>query len=299
MNNFLKKCRLANSFEIPALKYLFETCFSASPAEVTFFFEKKFDLNNCLVYKADGKVVSALHLMDAELVHSCCSEKAYYVYAASTLPDYIKCGFMSALINYSFVIAKNRGKTFSVLKPEDLELYKFYEKLGYRKFFKESFFILNKRELFSLLKEKHHFEFTEENDFNKKTSMIYDLLKRMCAKSGGICWSEDHINYALEYNKLCGGKAFVFEEGFLVCGLKNEHTLEISELFCLTKNTLFRLLFNLLYTFKNVKEYIFKVPVGCFKGILKEKVQYCGMIRGLKEGVKILDDGKPYIGFTL
>ncbi len=300
MNVFLEKCRLANVVDVPVLKHLFEGCFCVSHAEVNFFFEKKFTLDNCLVCEVDGKVASALHLMDAELLCGCHCEKVCYVYAASTFPRYRKRGFMSALINYSFEVARGRGKAFSVLKPETLGLYRFYEKLGYKSFFKESFFSFNTEELFSILREKYCFKGIGKAYFDENiTTTVNKLSKKMCTELGGIFWNGSHINYALEYNELCGGKAFVLEKGFLVCCLKSENTLEVSEFFCLTEDTLFELLFKALCTFNGVKKYIFKVPVGCFKGIVEEKVQYCGMIRELKEGVSVLDYSNPYIGFTL
>ena len=298
MEPLLAKYRVSKEQDIPQLKKIFKTSFDVSNEEVEFFFSQKFSLKNCLIGETDEKIVCALHLMDASFVFKSFNERVYYVYAAATLPEYRKKGLMTRLLEYSFKVTKERGKSYSVLKPENTALYDFYQKLGYKKFFKESIYTIERKEFFDLIKLRNK-SFKETNGEHTKKESPEEILKEALLNRGGILFTESHIKYALEYNKLLGGSSYVLDGGFLICNLENKDTLYISELFYLKEETLYSLLLKVYNEFKSVKKYIIKTPCGILKNIFEGKVQYCGMIRSMGGEEVFGDSEKPYLGFTL
>lgn len=210
---------------------------------------------------------------------------------------------MTRLLEYSFKVTKERGKSYSVLKPENTALYDFYQKLGYKKFFKESICTIERKELFKLIEPKIKCFQNVGNKYaeNKK---LEEILRKNLISGGGIFFNENHIKYALEYNKLLGGSSYVLDDGFLICNLEGKDVLYISELFFLKEETLYNLLQGAYNDFQSVKKYVIKTPCGNnlngnVKNVFEEKVQYCGMIKSINGSKDLFHSASPYLGFTL
>ena len=89
---------------------------------------------NVPVVFSDGKIVSALYLIDFELYSNTkFLGNCAYLFAACTKKEYRSRGFMSALVSYSAELCKNRGLKAIFLFPqgESHKLFDFYSKLGF------------------------------------------------------------------------------------------------------------------------------------------------------------------------
>ena len=291
------KFRVSKYSDISELKELFKDSFEVTQEEVNFFFLKKFDAESCLVCELNGKVVSGLHLMDANIILRGFKERADYVYAAATLKNFRKCGIMSALLEYSFKVTEKRGKKFSFLRPETPNLYRFYEKFGYKNFFKENRLNLRRDELLNLLKSEKNT--VPSNSLKASSNNVHLLLNVVLQKIDGVLWPKNHIEYALHYNRLLKGKEFFVEGGFALATEKNNGMVEINEFFYKNKKAGTDILSLVYDNFRAAKTYYFKTAQDYFENIDGVKNQYCGMIRpvGFKGDFKA--PLEAYLGFTL
>lgn len=299
------KYEIAKTKDVKEIKNLFETNFKVKKEEIDLFFNKKFELSNCLVCKVnDNTIASSLHLMEATILCKNFNKKAYYVYAASTLPEYRNNGLMRALLEYSVLISKARGKKYLILLPETKSLYEFYKKLGYKEFFRAYHLKLSRKKLCEVL----------ESNSNKKDTKIYkrpktkdqcdlvlDSLNTVYKDMGGVLFNKEHISYAIEQNILYAGMSIIESFGFAFCfPQKDNSSLEICEFFLTDKKYLFNMLFKIFENFDNFNEYIFKMPINYFDGILKSKSECCGMVRSVDNSEEISKYlSSAYMGFTL
>ena len=299
------KCEIAKTKDIKEIKKLFETNFNVKKEEIDLFFNKKFELNNCLVCKVnDNTVASALHLMEATILCKSFNEKAYYVYAASTLPEYRNNGLMRTLLEYSVLISKEKGKKYLILLPETKSLYEFYEKLGYKKFFRAYHLKLSRKKLCEILESNSNKKDAEIYKISKtkdQCDLVLDSLKTVYKDIGGVLFTTGHINYAIEQNILYAGMSIIENFGFAFCSpQKDNSSLEICEFFLTDKKYLFNMLFKIFKNFDNFNEYTFKMPINYFDGILKSKAECCGMVRSVGNSEEIFKFlSSAYMGFTL
>lgn len=114
------------------LKELWQTSFDDSDASLNFFFEKTVSLDRVLAVFQNGKPVSALYMLESEIVISEKTYSAYYIYAVCTHPDFRGKGLMKSLFEELFKVAKSRNIDYLFLVPEEDYLFKLYEKLGFK-----------------------------------------------------------------------------------------------------------------------------------------------------------------------
>lgn len=114
------------------IKKLWNICFSEFPEFSEWYFENIFQTKNTLVYKENGVICSMLQELNFEFDSTSENKKATYIYGACTHPLYRKQGLMGKLLQQSFANDKAKGIDFSILIPENEELFRFYEKFGYK-----------------------------------------------------------------------------------------------------------------------------------------------------------------------
>lgn len=119
-----KKC---TDRDLPALKNIWLSCFEEREDAAELFFKRNKSHFHAYACEADGKLVSALYLIDCSLN----GDRAHYLCGAATLPAYRGKGYISALIQYALDDAKQRGDRFSLLLPASDPLYGFYDRFGY------------------------------------------------------------------------------------------------------------------------------------------------------------------------
>ncbi len=233
--------KTAGSGDIRELKKLWLSCFEDSRGAAELFFERNKNTYHAYAATADGKIVSALYLIDCKLG----GENAHYLCGAATLPEYRKRGIMSALIEYSLNDAKSRGDCFSVLLPANAELYRFYSAHGYRTSCAVSVARITREQLENVgehpcvlpRKMNRSLEF-DRNPMREQTSGLrvdtqvrpykYDFedLQSGFKKNNFLYWNNNYIRFAIDYYACYGVKTVysknalaIFEEENGVCNV--------------------------------------------------------------------------------
>lgn len=109
---------------------LWQECFGDSREYVSFYLEQCFTSDTILVYCVDGKPASMLSLLPVFLCFGGSGEcvPGRYVYAVATKRAYRGQGYAGALISE----AKRRFSGPLVLKPGEMGLYAYYERMGFQ-----------------------------------------------------------------------------------------------------------------------------------------------------------------------
>ena len=283
--------RFADFKDIDQLKVIWKDCFNESDKAIDFFFENKFPNTRCVVLEVDKRIVSALYMLDANMVLSEKLCPCYYLYAAGTLPNFQGHGYMSKLIEYANKQAIRLKKKISVLLPASKELYNYYEKQGYKAFFKRRFITLNCNDM-----SRYNEECTKRC---MSISSMYELMKVKCKDNyGSILWPESSFKYAIDINEVYGGKTVVSSKGYAMCIPLLDNTLLISD-FIYFKDGFDELMAKIYSEFPKFNFYQFRFPL--FEDHLNDvgKDEYFGMINILDENLFLKENIKPYLGLTL
>lgn len=187
--------------DIPALKKIWLSCFEEREDAAELFFERNKASLHAYVCESDGRLVSALYLIDCTLS----GDRAHYLCGAATLPEYRGQGIMSALIAFALADAKRRGDRYSLLFPASDTLYDFYARFGYR--------------TACMVKSV-----IREIDTDRKacgSSPDLYALQKECAKGNSLIWEEDFIRFAASYYGCYGAKTVRSADAFAIfepCG---------------------------------------------------------------------------------
>ncbi len=126
--------RLATENDKKGLYALWHEVFSDPEEIIDDYYNTVIKAENTVMAETDGKIVSALYLIETEIVHKGKAYKAYYVYAAATDENYRRQGIMKNLLDYSTSLAKSRNIDYLFLHPERNreDLYNYYSKAGFK-----------------------------------------------------------------------------------------------------------------------------------------------------------------------
>lgn len=124
--------RIAGKNDKNQLYRLWQEAFGDAEKDIDLFFKSVIKADNTVVGETDGKIVSALYLIEAEIVRGDNSYPAYYVYAAATDKKFRRQGIMAKLLEYSSELARQRGVDYLFLHPETEKLYGYYAKNGFK-----------------------------------------------------------------------------------------------------------------------------------------------------------------------
>lgn len=118
--------RMAELQDTAALARLWKTVFNDEDSFIIKFFKDRFRPYNAVVAEADGKIVSALHIVQCEMLTCEGIYPASYVIGASTAPAYRGQGIMSEILQYCKNLSRNRCiALFPAVRG-------FYEKQGFK-----------------------------------------------------------------------------------------------------------------------------------------------------------------------
>lgn len=121
--------RLGNREDLNGVRRIWEYCFRGDSKEyVDFYFTRKYNPLNTLVYEDRNKITSSIHLNNHVLNMYGTDVNTQYVVGVSTLPEARGAGIMSSMMKESLYEMRNRGNSFSILMPIDFRLYR---KFGY------------------------------------------------------------------------------------------------------------------------------------------------------------------------
>lgn len=188
--------RTCTERDIPALKSLWLSCFEECEDAADLFFQHNRSLCHAYACETDGRLISALYLIDCTLN----GDRAHYLCGAATLSAYRGQGHMSALIEYALQDAKQRGDRCSLLMPASDSLYGFYARFGYRPSCAIKSTILS----------------TNSDREIHSGSPDLTKLQAECCKENFLLWNESFIRFAALYYGCYGSETVQSENAFAV-----------------------------------------------------------------------------------
>ena len=154
----------------------------------------------------DSKVVAMLARIPYEINNF---GKVTYIYGACTDIEYRNRGIMSKLLAHSEEIDRATGIMAIILIPENKELFKFYDKLGYNKYFYR--YLINKEDNKDYLEVKENLLISNNNEENRINK---GFLEEVYINVTSVKPNESKIIYKLNnlYNHLYSDKQSVVRD---------------------------------------------------------------------------------------
>lgn len=207
--------------EYESLKALWQTAFDDTKESLDYFFKNTISPERVLAVFDGSAPVSALYMLESDILNNGKSYSAYYIYAVCTHPDYRGKGLMKKLFKELFGIAKSRKIDYLFLVPEEEYLFGIYERLGFK-----TGFAYSERAVF-----KKGFINDREHQIQKLTYKDYrKILFENSANSPVAVLKESTFNSF--FNSVSGEVKTVFieNEGYALYE-ETEETLTVFELF--------------------------------------------------------------------
>ena len=272
--------------------------FNETESCVRFFFDNKVKLNNCIVCIENNKIISSLHIIPTKIYTNNGLIPVDYVYAATTLPEYRLKGYMSKLISVSNQISFLRGNKASILIPANEKLFVFYNKLGYKNFYKYKKIVIGNVQMKKFM--------YNANICTKNLSFdnISDIYLKNHVNLGDTIWDKSSVKYAFNMNEFLGGVNVYTNDGYAICYIQKNNTVKIAE-FSTTPSDVYNLLGNIYYKLPNHSLYEIILPTNYNHISIEGKVFDHGLIKPytseLKYFIKKISDSAidPYFSFTL
>lgn len=272
---------------------LWHRCFDDYDEAVNYFFNCRYNPENCAVCCVNGKVISAMHTLPVKISYHNKIYNAQYVYAVGTLPEYRGQGYIKKLNEYVDSIALKRGMTFSTLLPASDTLYSYYKKLGYNEYFKIKHVEITP----NLICNRNTISYeTNTPSFEEMYKMRYHMYHNSCVY---MDWNKCDINYAVNLNDIYGGKTiYAKNHGYAICRPIENDTIEITEI--VYSNSIHDILSCVNKTFKASK-YILRLPEFDNSFGKLGNIKNFGMIKVLSHNIDLtkMSKSSPYIGLTL
>ncbi len=304
---------IANSNMKPELQNILKVCFDEKDEAIDLLFKEKFKEDMTTVGIVDGKIVSAVYIFENSIIYNKTEIPSCYMYAVATLPAYQGKGYMKELLDYSEKIARQKGKAFSTLYPADKNLCKFYEKLGYKQFFKACIIEIRDHELSGALlkykKDNNNFEGVQYNDtFKPEMSTqnkvdyhhLLQIRKNAYGNPGDVFWDQSHISYAMKINKIYGGDTFFAGNSYAIVRRSND-VVEIVDS-VMTKEDIVILITEIKKKYP-AKKYRFRLPPKSQLFKIGGNDLPFGMIKPLTDNESynriLLELKSPYLGLVL
>lgn len=122
----------ASKEELPQLMALFSECFPGEEAFAGWFFQRIWQAQNTLVYRANGEIEAMLQLLPVTFVQGSRAFGGEYVYAVGTKTTARGKGYAAALLEAARIETLKRGKDALILIPAEPSLFDYYARFGYR-----------------------------------------------------------------------------------------------------------------------------------------------------------------------
>lgn len=263
---------------------------------VKFVFENRIDFDHCYVCKVGEKIVSLVHVFPMDIKLNNKIFKSSYIYGACTLSKYQGKGYMSRLLNFVEKDLKEKNRDFVFLVPETKSLVQFYEKLGYKNFFKMKIVEFANNEFKNLCKKR----------IKKEINFSYFSLEKFRGKLynsiNNVIYSLRDIKFAVDLYSFFGGKTVIIENGYGIC-VMDRNSLVIRDFTCQEKDAPY-LLEEIYKAFPNAKKYILRTEPSNKFFENYGKNEFYGMIKPLKEkNIAVIDEiinseKFPYLGIS-
>lgn len=211
--------RLAAKKDIPALCEMWGICFSDPEDYIKLFYSENFDRMKVFVYTLDGRPVCMANAFDSLFCDSGKTQKAMFLYAGCTLPEYRHNGYFKKLISFLKCLSDRTGAAI-FFKPASPALADFYRTLG--------------------LEVGSYFRLVTVNPVGKQPLSVSDIsfteYNRMRdAAFGGIPyvrWDDEHIRWCVSENKYFNGRTLKTNygsENHFLMAYPSDDTLIINE----------------------------------------------------------------------
>lgn len=192
---------------------LWHEAFGDSEAEIEFFLNNRYIPQNTLVCEADGKIASMLFLLEGNMSIKGKDYPSYYLYAACTLNEYRGIGYMTSLLEFAKETAQKRGYYFICLLPAQKSLYSYYEKFGYKTFFKKKILKINRNDLNSKV-------FIPDKTFSNTEKIRNEVFRNY----NYFKWDDAAVNFAFRHNKFFGGDSIINCKGYALYSTSESKT---------------------------------------------------------------------------
>lgn len=207
--------------EYEKLKALWQTAFDDTKESLDFFFKNSVSPKRVLAVFEEGKSVSALYMLESDILISGKTYSAYYIYAVCTHPAYRGKGLMKSLFEELFKVAESRKIAYLFLVPEEEYLFGIYKNLG----FKNGFFYSYERVF------KKDFNITKNIENTKLTYEAYRKCIFENPKENPVAILKEST-FKSFFNSVSGEVKIVFveNEGYALFE-ETEEQLTVFELF--------------------------------------------------------------------
>lgn len=275
---------------------LWNICFGDDEIYIRKFLEKLFTPNNCLIYTVNSEIYAMLFLLSGNVVSGGNRYSSYYVYAACTVPEFRKRGFMSKLVEYAVDYSKLTNTDFLCLVPANDHLFDYYFNLGFKKAFKRKDLLLD-RSILNLISDKQSVEcFPSAQE-------IRAVREKSLSLTDYFSWGTDVIEYSIAENENLGGTTVYAKCGDDLVGyalfFKSNEKIIIKE-FCALNGHIGSVI-NMLLNSSNEEKFYFSIPVDFPVSSDNLTVRDNGMALPISAHAKNAFDlmKNAYIGLTL
>ncbi|MBQ7266458.1 MAG: GNAT family N-acetyltransferase [Firmicutes bacterium] len=196
--------RFAKKEDYTDIKKLWSLSFPEDPRFTEYFFENEFDFKNTLLYEEEKSIVSMLqriyYTMPVERENR--NLNFTYLYGCCTHPTYRNRGLFRQLLEKSHAFDRADGKDAAILIPANVNLFSFYEHLG----FKKMFYVGDKN--FDYVEDCIEIRQAKKEDI-PSMMLLYDSIV-----IPHIQRRENYFKKQIRFYEKTGGKVFVCESGF-------------------------------------------------------------------------------------
>ncbi|MDD6174434.1 MAG: GNAT family N-acetyltransferase [Firmicutes bacterium] len=185
------------------LRALWTKSFPDSQSTIRFFFRYRYCPGQCLVLVRDNTVVSALHLLPAQIVTENGRSPVQYIYAAATLPEYRNTGCMTQLLQAAEDLGAARGVPYTALVPSGRSLFAYYERSGFVPYFETRTVRVSREELIGLARggREQRAQVSSRLLSSVRTEVLRDGV-------GNLLWDRSAFSFAVAYQKISQGNVF-------------------------------------------------------------------------------------------
>lgn len=286
----MKELRIAEKSDLLRIKEIWKSCFVEDEIYTEHYFRHRFLPENIAVLLWKGRIVSILTMIPVSLtVPGRQGLGGTMFYGIATDPDVRGRGYAGQLITYANALVKERNLHFSVLVPAEVELFGFYEKLGYKAEFFLKEWVLSKERILQMAQispfgKRAGSQWQEELLMSPLDSTDYQEIREVhCADFTHLSYELNEISYQQKTAQLVGADLWGFSRngrrGCATLEWMDDHRLMVKEMLISEED----LLHGLLAVTKQypAKEYYLRLPSSLGSFIQGGEVRPFAMIDDL------------------
>ena len=186
--------------DIPALRALWKEAFGDGDAFLDGFFKTAFSIDRASVLRIGDDIAGMLYWFDCEIA----GEKCAYIYAVATSKPHRGQGVCKALMESTHSYLRESGYMSAILVPGSAELFRFYDKLGYK--------------ICSSVDEVAVKADSAQISIHEIDKEEYAGLRRRLLPAGGVVQEMENLDFLKVYARLYAG------DDFILAGYRNADT---------------------------------------------------------------------------